>query len=76
MNPGYVFYRLLWRWLLLWLTPVLHLAQQPSATLTGQVTDAKTSNPLPFAGVFLNASTKGTTTDEAGNCLLYTSRCV
>ncbi len=35
--------------------------------LTGRVTDAKTGKPLPFANVFINNSTIGTTADENGN---------
>lgn len=35
--------------------------------LSGKVTDAKTGKPLPFANVFINNSTIGTTADENGN---------
>ncbi|WP_345247819.1 carboxypeptidase regulatory-like domain-containing protein [Nibrella saemangeumensis] len=37
-----------------------------TTTLTGRVTDAATGEGLPFANVFINATTKGTTTDEQG----------
>ncbi|MGF7215323.1 hypothetical protein GGR92_001463 [Spirosoma lacussanchae] len=40
------------------------LAQTTS--LSGRVTDAATGKPLPFASVYLNATTRGTTTDEQG----------
>jgi len=36
-------------------------------TLSGKVTDDKTGKPLPFANVFINNSTIGTTADENGN---------
>ncbi len=43
-------------------------AQSPGAvTITGKVTDGKTGKPLPFANVFINNSTIGTTADENGN---------
>jgi len=35
-------------------------------TLSGRVTDAATGKPLPFANVYLNGTTRGTTTDEQG----------
>lgn len=50
-----------------WLLVVRVNAQPPTATLTGTVIDAKTERPLPFASVFLNNSTRGTTADENGN---------
>ena len=36
-------------------------------TLSGRVTDDKTGKPLPFANVFINNSTIGTTADENGH---------
>lgn len=43
-------------------------AQSPATTtLIGRVTDAKTGQPLPFAAVFINATTRGTTTDVEGH---------
>ncbi len=39
---------------------------QPAPALRGRVTDATTGQPLPFASVFINASTRGTTTDDQG----------
>ncbi|WP_128547603.1 carboxypeptidase-like regulatory domain-containing protein [Larkinella soli] len=41
-------------------------AQTGSVTLTGRVTDAATGKPLPFASVYLNSTTQGTTTNEQG----------
>ena len=43
------------------------LAQTAVVTLSGRVTDDKTGKPLPFANVFINNSTIGTTADENGN---------
>ncbi|HEV7350604.1 carboxypeptidase-like regulatory domain-containing protein [Telluribacter sp.] len=37
-----------------------------TATLAGRVTDAQTGEPLPFATVYLNSTTRGTTTGEDG----------
>jgi hypothetical protein len=41
--------------------------QANTVTLTGTVTDGKTGKPLPFANVFINNSTIGTTADGDGN---------
>ncbi|PWJ58286.1 carboxypeptidase-like protein [Dyadobacter jejuensis] len=41
-------------------------AQSPTVTLVGKVTDQKTGQALPFANVFINNSSIGTTTDEHG----------
>ncbi|MBC3784685.1 carboxypeptidase regulatory-like domain-containing protein [Spirosoma utsteinense] len=41
-------------------------AQTPSATLTGRVLDPKTGQVLPFASVYINNSTRGSTADENG----------
>jgi hypothetical protein len=41
--------------------------QTNTVTLTGTVTDEKTGKPLPFANVFINNSTIGTTADGNGN---------
>lgn len=42
------------------------VAQTPSASLTGHVIDARTGQPLAFASIYLNNSTRGTTADENG----------
>ncbi|MCY7350177.1 MAG: carboxypeptidase regulatory-like domain-containing protein [Cytophagaceae bacterium] len=55
--------------LLLWLLilgPGMAQAQL-TTTLTGRITDAATGQPLPFASVYINTTTNGTTTDENGN---------
>ncbi|CCH55157.1 hypothetical protein BN8_04396 [Fibrisoma limi BUZ 3] len=55
--------------LVVWLIGGLYqiaYSQTPSGTVSGRVTDAATGKPLPFANVYLNASTRGTTTDEQG----------
>ncbi len=43
---------------------------QTTATVSGSVTDAATGKPLPFASVYLNGTTRGTTTDEQGRYTL------
>lgn len=53
--------------LLIGLLTTAALAQQPVATLTGRVLDAKTGQPVPFATVYINNTTRGTTTDEKGD---------
>ncbi len=48
---------------------LLHLnswGQTNAVTLTGTVTDEKTGEPLPFANVYINNSSIGTTTNEKG----------
>lgn len=40
-------------------------------TIKGKVVDAQTKEPLPSASVFAQNTTKGTTTDTAGNFTLY-----
>ncbi|MCA8831892.1 carboxypeptidase-like regulatory domain-containing protein [Hymenobacter pini] len=42
------------------------LRAEAQATIQGQVTDARTKEPLPFAGVFLANTTYGTTADSIG----------
>ncbi|MPR34220.1 carboxypeptidase-like regulatory domain-containing protein [Cytophagaceae bacterium SJW1-29] len=52
---------------------LLHLtswAQTGTVTLTGTVTDEKTGEPLPFANVYINNSSIGTTTNEKGAYVL------
>jgi hypothetical protein len=49
--------------LLFWLATITY-AQ--TTVLTGHVTDASTGKPMPFANVYLNGSTRGTTTNEQG----------
>ncbi|WP_310590140.1 carboxypeptidase-like regulatory domain-containing protein [Dyadobacter soli] len=39
---------------------------QKTAVLTGQVTEAATGKPMPFANVYVNGSTQGAVTDENG----------
>lgn len=53
---------------LLLLLPLAITAQAAQrATLTGDITNAADGQPLPFASVYLNGSTRGTTTDEKGH---------
>ncbi|MFN8349379.1 MAG: carboxypeptidase-like regulatory domain-containing protein [Spirosomataceae bacterium] len=40
-------------------------------TLTGQITDSETNEPLPFVNVFISNTTKGTQTDIKGNFTLH-----
>lgn len=53
-------------WLMGWLWAGLAVAQLPTTTLTGRTFDAKTGEPLPFATVYINNSSRGTTADEQG----------
>ena len=53
-------------WLLLCFSTPFLFAQTPVATLTGNVLDAKTGQPLPFATVYINNTSRGTTADENG----------
>lgn len=55
---------------ILYLLPWLSLAQTVTVTLTGTVTDEKTGEPLPFANVYINNSSIGTTTNEKGTYVL------
>ncbi|MBO0930436.1 carboxypeptidase-like regulatory domain-containing protein [Fibrella aquatilis] len=58
-------------WLALCCLTTLAIAQPvPRATLTGQITNAADGQPLPFASVYLNGSTQGTTTNERGQFTL------
>ncbi|WP_461089088.1 carboxypeptidase regulatory-like domain-containing protein [Spirosoma gilvum] len=41
-------------------------AQTTTTTLTGLVVDASTGKPMPFANVYVNGSTHGTTTNDQG----------
>ena len=43
------------------------LVRAQTTTLTGRVTDAANGQPLPFASVFVNNTTLGVNSDEAGN---------
>ncbi len=52
---------------LLWLCAGIVLAQTPGSTLRGRVLDAKTGEPLPFASVYINNTSRGTTADSSGN---------
>lgn len=60
------------RWLLcLCCLPALGLSQPTQrATLTGKITNATTGEPLPFASVYINSTTRGTNTDEKGGFTL------
>lgn len=49
----------------LWVIPNCH-----AQVIKGLVQDAKTHEPLPFANVFLNNTTKGTVTDTKGEFIL------
>ncbi|WP_229213717.1 carboxypeptidase-like regulatory domain-containing protein [Dyadobacter psychrotolerans] len=57
----------------LFLLPILFVSvlcqaqQTNTVTLAGTVTDEKTGKPLPFANVFINNSTIGTSADGDGN---------
>jgi hypothetical protein len=44
--------------------------QTPTVTLTGTVRDEQTGEPLPFAHVYINNTSIGTTTDEKGAYML------
>ncbi|GAA4414224.1 hypothetical protein GCM10023187_43390 [Nibrella viscosa] len=52
--------------LLAWLSVSVLLGQTPVTTLSGQISDAKTGLPLPFATVYLNNTSKGTLADSNG----------
>jgi len=43
------------------------LAQTPGIKLTGRILDAKTGEPLPFASVYINNTSRGTTADSSGS---------
>ncbi|GAA4037862.1 carboxypeptidase-like regulatory domain-containing protein [Hymenobacter glaciei] len=49
---------------------LLHLSAWGQIRLDGQVRDARTQQPLPFATVFLANTTYGTTTDSTGHFAL------
>ncbi|GAB3702740.1 hypothetical protein GCM10027592_32450 [Spirosoma flavus] len=59
-----------------WITVVLLLRSplllfgQSTAVLTGDVVDATTGKPMPFANVYVNGSTRGAVTDEKGTFTL------
>lgn len=52
--------------ILAWLLPGVVLAQTLVSALTGRVLDARTSQPLPFATVYINNSSSGTVADSNG----------
>ena len=67
-KTGYISFIMRYIYLLFLLLPLFALAQTiPQATLTGDITNAADGQPLPFASVYLNGSTRGTTTDEKGH---------
>lgn len=45
-------------------------ANAQTGQLKGRILDSKTSEPLPFAHVFVNLTTLGTTSDDQGNYVL------
>ena len=49
---------------------ILSAQQLAPTTLRGTITDADTRQPLPFANVYLNGTTRGTATDEQGRYTL------
>jgi hypothetical protein len=49
----------------------IHSAAQAQGTVSGQVVDAETSEPLAGASVFAQNTTKGTITDKEGKFSLY-----
>lgn len=51
---------------ILFLLNVACFGQTGTVTLTGTVTDEKTGQPLPFANVYINNSSIGTTTNDKG----------
>ncbi len=55
-------------WIAVVFLPALPLPAygQTTAVLTGNVTDAATGKPMPFAHVYVNGSTQGAITDEKG----------
>lgn len=65
-NLFYLAMRALWIGLFWGLVFRSALAQNPSVTLTGRVLDAKTGEPIPFATVYLNNSSRGTNADQNG----------
>jgi TonB-dependent SusC/RagA subfamily outer membrane receptor len=56
--------RLLLVALLLFIANAFVVAQ--TTTISGNITDAVTGKPIPFANVYLNGTTRGTATDEQG----------
>lgn len=52
--------------LLGWLVVLTPAAFAQTTTLTGRVIDATTGQPLPFATVYIDGTTRGTLTDDAG----------
>jgi hypothetical protein len=53
-------------WLLLALLPLTTLAQKDIIQFSGIVRDARTATPLPFCGVYIQNSFRGTTTNMNG----------
>lgn len=65
--PGILRNNVLLVWLLLGVSsPIVRAQVVPRTTLTGRVTNATDGLPLPFASVYLNGTTRGTTTSEDG----------
>lgn len=59
---------------ILFLAFVFIAAFAQAQTIQGKVVDAKTNEPLPFANVFINNSTVGTTTELDGSFTLKNVR--
>lgn len=59
-----------WSTALVFLFLLLFVQKALSQTITGQVTDSQTNEPLPFVNVFISNTTKGTQTDVKGNFTL------
>ena len=61
-----------------WITFVLLLGScllvygQTTAILSGNVTDATTGKPMPFAHVYVNGSTQSAITHEKGDYIIVT----
>jgi iron complex outermembrane recepter protein len=66
------------RWLLVWVLLVsgwpASLWAQPAQVLRGQVQDAQSGQPVPYASVYRSGSATGTTADAAGLFRLKTDR--
>jgi hypothetical protein len=60
--------------LFLFLVLLIHSVGLAQGTITGQVTDAETNEPLTGASVFAQNTTKGTITDKDGNFSLYLNK--
>ncbi len=57
-------------WLSLYFTMMMGVSLAQTGTISGRVLDSQTSEPLPFANVFINNTTIGAATDTNGNFVL------